>query len=439
MSKTLISSLAAIVLTAHSVVLAQMPTAEAERILGLERRLTSAQQQMKDLQGEMQILARELSELKRGSAGEDSPADSSSLGAEPGAQLTAIQADPPGVEDSYTERILVTDLGHDEGDHALEPRPELFIQSRYAAVPIKDATSGDVTPNLSLNRMELRWAGRVSDKFGMGYEIQFHPAPAGAAEELVNDGYLEYYASEDITFRAGQFVKPFGFDIQHSSSIREAPERGIFAGYFFPGQRDRGVMMAAKLDKAGLRGTTFYAGAFNGNRFFDDNNRQVNYNLRLRKVLDSVPLAVGASVQLGNQLLPPGAGGDNGENVFGVDAQFVLGRLGVRGEYMVGNMPSTLLGLEPEFAPGFIPGPYSSAGAVFFNLNLTRADDIYWRYDQFNNDPVTRRNVRAFNVGYLRQVGPNSRIGIDYQWKNRVTFNDDELNTRLAVTLNLLY
>jgi hypothetical protein len=433
-------TVAAIVLTANSAVRAQEPTAEAERILALERQLTTAQRQMTALQEVMQSIARELGALKQGKTGPASAADAASpVGAAPLGQPSVAPADSPQEEGSYAGRILVTDLGHDQRDHTLEPRPELFIQSRYGAIPIEGATNGDVTANLSLSRMELRWAGRVSDKFGMGYEIQFHPAPDGAAEELVNDAYLEYYAHEDITFRVGQFVKPFGFDIQHSSSIRESPERGIFAGYFFPGQRDRGVMMAAKLDKAGLRGTTFYAGAFNGNRFFNDNNRQVNYSLRLRKVLDSVPVAVGASVQLGNQLLPPGVGGDNNENVYGVDVQFVIGRLGVRGEYMVGNMPATLLGLEPEFAPGFVPGSHSSAGAAFFNLNLTRADDIYWRYDQFNNDPVTRRNVRAFNFGYLHQVGPNSRIGIDYQWKNRITFNDDELNTRLAVTLNLLY
>ena len=82
----------------------------------------------------------------------------------------------------------------------------------------------------------------------MGFEIQYHPAPAGAPTEFVNDAFLEYYPSDPITIRVGQFVKPFGFDIQQSSSRREAPERGMFAGYFFPGQRDRGVMVSARLD-----------------------------------------------------------------------------------------------------------------------------------------------------------------------------------------------
>jgi hypothetical protein len=288
--------------------------------------------------------------------------------------------------------------------------------------------------------MELRWAGRVSDTLGMGYEIQYHPAPEGAAEELVNDAYVEYYPSETVTLKVGQFVKPFGFDIQHSTSVRESPERGIFAGYFFPGQRDRGVMVAA--DLGGLarwsRGISVYAGMFNGNRFFNDNNGELNYNLRARKIFDSLPLAVGASVQLGTQILP-GVSGSADEDLYGIDIQYVVGRLGIRGEYVRGDMPSTLLGLEPQFAPAFTPGTTSSGATAFFNYNLTANDDIYWRWDRFESDPVTGNDIRVFNLGYIRRLGDNSRISLDYQTKNDVTFNDDELNTQFSITWNMEY
>lgn len=62
---------------------------------------------------------------------------------------------------------------------------------------------------------------------------------------------------------------------------------------------------------------------------------------------------------------------------------------------------------------------------------------MYGRYDQFNGDPVFGYDVRAFNLGYLRKVGAYSRIGIDYQFKNRVTANDDSLNSRLQVSWNV--
>jgi hypothetical protein len=42
-------------------------------------------------------------------------------------------------------------------------------------------------------------------------------------------------------------------------------------------------------------------------------------------------------------------------------------------------------------------------------------------------------------VGYLRRLGEHSRIGVDYQWKDDVTFNDDELNTQLSIRWNVVY
>lgn len=405
-----------------------------DRVTALETQLEATQRQVVEMQAVIQTLVEQVATLRDAPPRQEPAPAAMSLAEAP-------RTPEPEPEETFADQILVRDLGHDEREHELEARPELFIQSRYTAVPVEGAAAEDVTANFGLSRMELRWAGRVSDKIGMGYEIQFHPAPDGASEELVNDAYVEYYATDAITVKAGQFVKPFGFDIQHSSSVRESPERGIYAGYFFPGQRDRGVLLSAKLDGAAewLRGTTVYAGVLNGNRFFNDSNRQVNYNLRIRKVLDSIPLAIGASAQFGNQLLPPGVSGDNNENVFGVDAQFVVGRLGVRGEYMTGNTPSTLLSLDTEFAPGFTPGARSSGEAVLLDYSLTRRDQVYGRFDRFHNDPVSGANIRAFNFGYLRQTGPNSRIGVDYQFKNGVTFNDDELNTRLSINWNVWF
>ena len=66
-------------------------------------------------------------------------------------------------------------------------------------------------------------------------------------------------------------------------------------------------------------------------------------------------------------------------------------------------------------------------------MRLTGCDHVYVRYDQFNRDLVKGYNVRAFNFGYLRNLGEMTRIGFDYQFKNRPSFNDDALNGRLHV------
>ena len=129
----------------------------------------------------------------------------------------------------------------------------------------------------------------------------------------------------------------------------------------------------------------------------------MNYNARLRKVFDRLPLAAGVSAQIGQQLLPDGVTGNDDENLVGADVQWAWRRLGVRAEFVTGNRPSTLLDLEPEFAPAFRPGAQSSGGTVFSSLRLTGTDQIYGRFDQFNGDPVFGYDVRAFNVGYLRK------------------------------------
>ena len=162
-----------------------------------------------------------------------------------------------------------------------------------------------------------------------------------------------------MTLRAGQFVKPFGFDVPRSSADREFPERGMFAGYFFPGQRDRGLMLMwdAGADAPALRNTHVYAALLNGNRFFSDRDGRLDALFRVRRVIPSLRLAAGFSLQVGNQLLPPGdTSGDDGVTIVGADAQYVVGNLGLRFEAVHGTMPSTLLALEPEFAPAFAPG-----------------------------------------------------------------------------------
>ncbi len=411
---------------------AQEPKVDPDRIHMLEKKLVEAQLQLAELHRTVESLTVAVSELKNAPAVQ---ARASSI-------AVAAPEQPTEKHDGdFAGRILVPDLGGDERGDVLTGRPELFVQSRYHALPLERSTSEDIRPNFALTRMETRWSGRVSDRLGLGFELQYHPAPQGASFEIVNDAFVEYYVNKILTVRAGQFVKPFGFDIQQSSSVREAPERGIFAGYFFPGQRDKGVMLMAALDEFGayLSGTTLYAAVLNGNRFFDDNNRNLNYNFRLRKVFSSFPLALGASAQLGRQILPPGLQGTAREDLLGVDLQFAWKRLGVRSEFAAGNMPSTLLNLEPEYAPAFRPGAKSRGAATFVNIHLTRRNDIYGRFDWFENDPVTSDSVHAWNVGYFRTVGERGRVGVDYQWKNRLSYNDDRLNTRLQITWNVIY
>jgi hypothetical protein len=405
---------------------AQQP--ESSRVKELEQKLDQATRQLDQLNEVMQSLRAEIAKLK---AERSITRDVQ--------QLATAVPQPSQAETArseFAERIVDPEMGVSEREETLRARPEIFIQSRYSALPIRNS-NGEFEPNISMTRIETRWSGKVSERVGAGLEIQFHPALDGSAEELVNDAFVEYYLNNHTTLRVGQFIKPFGFDIQQSSAGRESPERGIFAGYFFPGQRDRGVMLSGDLNFTSLKNVHYFVGAFNGNRFFTDNNRRMNYLLRVRKLFDRPKLAVGFSAQRGKQILQPGISGNNDENLIGFDFQAVIGRFGLRGEFVAGNTPSTLLGIEPEFAVAFRPAAKSAGGALFATWRLTNRDHAYARYDQFNRDPVKGYNVRAFNFGYLRYLGEMTRIGVDYQFKNRPSFNDDALNGRFHINWSI--
>jgi hypothetical protein len=360
----------------------------------------------------------------------------------PAAAATAQEPPLPPPLGDFPKQILVPDLYENEKSLDLESRPEIFIQTRFSRGRIDGTAPENATQNFELTRIETRWAGHLSDRVGVGLELQFHPALEGAAEELVNDAFVELYMTPGVTLRAGQFVKPFGFDVPRSSADREFPERGMFAGYFFPGQRDRGVMLMwdAGADAAALKNTHVFAALLNGNRFFSDRDDRLDALFRVRRVFSPLGFAAGASLQLGSQLLPPDeASADDGVTIVGADAQFVTGSLGLRVEAVRGTRPSTLLALEPDFAPAFGPGLKTTgfaAGAVY---RLNDAAQAYGRFDALAGDPVTSETARAVDIGYLRVIDEHARIGLNWQWKNRPTFNDDEINTRFQVTIGVIF
>jgi hypothetical protein len=397
-----------------------------QRIADLERQLSEAKGSVAALQKTIETLSAEVQALHQ-------PEPKSM------AAITGAKEDGSGKTDAaqnFTARIIGAENGSNEHDSELNAKPEIFIQTRYSVAPIEGSGTA-FDPNLRLSRVETRWAGKISDRLGAGFEIQFQESVEGSPEKLINDAFVEYYATDHATVRAGQFIVPFGFDMQQSSWLRESPERPIYSGYFFPGERDRGVMLSGDfgfLSASAFKDLQYYVGAFNGNRFFNDSNRQVNYMARIRKIFDKDKLAVGASVMLGKQLLPPGVSGNDNQRLLGLDFQFTTRRFGLRGEAMTGNRPSTAATIEPVFFPAFRPGSHSSAGSLLTTYRITGAHTVYARYNQFNGDPVTGLNIRAFNFGYFFPLGQRSRLSFDYQFKNHPSFEDDEVNGRFQIT-----
>lgn len=404
-----------------------------QRIADLEKQLTEAKASVTALQKTIESLSTEVQALRQ--------TDHITSITEAAAPIgKGASEEPTDASRDFTARIIGAENGSNEHDNELKAKPEIFIQSRYSVAPL-DGSGTAFQPNIRLSRIETRWAGKISERIGAGIEIQFQESVEGSPEKLVNDAFLEYYLTEHATVRAGQFIKPFGFDVQQSSWLRESPERPIFSGYFFPGERDRGIMLSGDLGflpSAAFKDLQYFVGAFNGNRFFNDSNRQVNYMARIRKIFDKEKLAVGASVQLGKQPLPLGISGNDNERLFGVDFQYTSGRFGLRGEALAGNRPSTLPTIDTQFFPAFRPGSHSSAAELLMSYRVAGPHNIYARYNQFNGDPMTGLNIRAFNFGYFLPIGQLSRLSFDYQFKNHPSFEDDAINGRFQITWGIL-
>src|SRR5450759_4992609 len=211
-------------------------------IAELERKLDQAVHDMKTLSGTIESLRSELDSLKQAPSQKADPA-----GIAPGkVQEKVPDESSKEAKDELADRIIGPDLGQNEHDHTLGAMPEIFVQSRYSIALIKGSDAA-FDPNFRISRAEVRWAGKVADRLGAGVEIQYQEAPDGTPDRLLNDAFLEYYVNGHTTVKVGQFVKPFGFDVEQASSMRESPERAIFSGYFFPGERDRGVMLSGDL------------------------------------------------------------------------------------------------------------------------------------------------------------------------------------------------
>lgn len=118
-------------------VVAQTPET-SERIGALEAQLAAAQRQVDRLQNMIDEIRAEVAEL--GEQRVEAP-HSEAGGRDTDVQATSQAAAP--TEHRYTDRILVPDLGDDERDGELEPRPALFVQSRYHANPIDEASEDD--------------------------------------------------------------------------------------------------------------------------------------------------------------------------------------------------------------------------------------------------------------------------------------------------------
>lgn len=110
-------------------------------------------------------------------------------------------------------------------------------------VQARGVHQGNATPLTNLfvrrARLNLRHTG---DRSRLAFSID-----GGQGTVVVQDAYFDLNVTpnrgqqQGAVVRAGQFFRPFGFEVERGEAEREFPERPAGWAVFFPGNRDQGV------------------------------------------------------------------------------------------------------------------------------------------------------------------------------------------------------
>jgi hypothetical protein len=329
-----------------------------------------------------------------------------------------------------------------------------YMQPQYQAASREGAKSyngGDFATH-ARDRFMLR-RGRIRfdyvhynelDQPSLQFVFQFDGTERGVA---IRDFWGRFFENKWRLFAltTGMFARPFGYEVNVSSSDRESPERGRMSQILMKSERDLGAMVS--LEPRGRKNAWRYLkldlGFFNGQGLTGPNEYDSYKDLIGRLSLKSYPVTDNLQVSAGVSLLQGGfiqntkyvynMNSHNGQKAFvvdssednlyrkapreyrGVDMQWKLshawGNTELRGEYWWGTQTATANETE---TPGLLlTAPYyirKFDGAFFYFLQhiVNKKHQIGVKYDWYDpNTAVKGReiggagsNVTAANLRY---------------------------------------
>lgn len=307
-----------------------------------------------------------------------------------------------------------------------------YVQARFNKFEGNlDKKSGtEPNDNFSVRRARIKVTGKPTTKSEVVIQLDAGQGFTGESGPSVSlkDAYVGYYFAETpergLSVFMGQQKWPFGYEVVQSSGVRECPERSLVVQRFFPGERDRGLMITQPFFSKNLM---LRLGVFNGNetKFGDPNNYK-----------DAV-----GSLRFSWGDIEGGISGYYGKGIVGSDGKLYYGSRDVKSRwgadiqlYMFNN-----LSLKAEYIRGrgvdggdpakaFDPawtkisqnGWYAQAAYM-----LTRSDELVARYDTLSEDPKapTLGRRSAWNLGYIRWLDEKTRFKLFY------IINEEEKNS----------
>jgi phosphate-selective porin len=307
--------------------------------------------------------------------------------------------------------------------------------------------------NFQLRRGRIKFAFQATP--WSQYVMQFDVTEGGFKTKDMYAKFTDPY-TKALTLTTGIFNRPFGYEIEYSSSLRESPERSRFTTTLFPNERDLGAMLTIQAPKTS-RWNFIKAdlALVSGNSIAAETDKFKDFigriNLAKSFMGESLKLSGGASYYWGgnaNGTNTNWAVGSDGANfakytvdlgsraireITGVDFQGTLssniGLSTLRGEYVWGREPGTAsssTGPSAAYTTDIYTRKFSGFYAYFVqNLGQSR-HSIVVKYDIYDpNTKLAGSDVNTANGCSAADVKYNT-LGLGY------TFRIDD-NTKIVV------
>ncbi|HMZ46742.1 MAG TPA: porin [Chitinophagaceae bacterium] len=271
-----------------------------------------------------------------------------------------------------------------------------------------------------------------------------------------------------FSFTTGMFARPFGYETNLSSSVRESPERGRMNQLLMKSERDLGAMISLDARKkiSGLQYLKVDLGLFNGqgiNAKGDfDNSKDVVARVALKpyKISKNITVSMGASALMGGllqntkyvyytslengikKILVDSAIDNKGKNAprkyIGTDVQLkIKNRIGfteLRAEFIAGkhavleNSNTTPTSLVTD-KNGYYIRNFNGAYFYFIQNIFSQKHQLVVKYDWFDpNSRTSKKDIgkvgsnfnsadikyNTLGLGYINHVSNNIKLTLYY-------------------------
>ena len=317
-----------------------------------------------------------------------------------------------------------------------------YLQPQFQVAREKGTSSyaGGNFSEFSNNRFMLRRARMKFDYRIPGRRGSFPAAlftfqfEATERDVNVRDMFIRIFEprSNNFSITAGLFSRPFGYEVNLSSSYRETPERGRMSQILMPSERDLGAMITYESQKSDRKAPSikFDLGLFNGQgksgpAEFDSFKDLISrLTLKQTKLGSSFMLSGGLSILRGGWVqttkyklemgavsgnkvfLVDSSAGNIGNKAprqyYGADVQLAYrhgwGKTELRGEYWKGKQPGTATSTTN---PGIVPLAPTylrtiDGAFIYFLQNIVNEKwELMAKYDWY--DPNTK--VKKEEIG----------------------------------------